>query len=220
MNTPTYSEFVLRRLHSLTGLIPLTAFIFFHFFANSYSRGGPEAFDPVVMQLRGLPFLLAIEWSLLFAPFLFHMIYGFWIIFTGRSNTMRLPYRRNWAYTLQRITAVILFVFIIYHVVGVRFDEKIESTEQVWAELRNYFSNPIIYWWYMVGIACTTYHLANGVCTFAMTWGMTVSRRSQKTLAWAMTAVGLVLTALGVEAVNGFLRPNPRAAQEVILNKE
>lgn len=209
MKNPTYSDFLLRRLHSLTGLIPLTGFIFFHFFANAYSKGGPEAFDPVVMQLRGLPFLLWIEWGILFAPFLFHMFYGLWIIFTGRQNAVRLPYARNWAYFLQRVTAIIVFVFILYHVIGVRFDEEIESTKEVWLEMRAHFSNPVVYWWYMVGIACTVYHLANGVCTFAMTWGLTVSRRSQRFAAAAMTVVGLGLFVLGVSAVNGFLQPLP-----------
>src|SRR5690606_9146582 len=106
MKTPTYSEFVLRRLHSLTGVIPLSFFIFFHFFANSFSQGGEEAFDGTVTLLRSVPYLLAVEWALLFAPFLFHMLYGMWIIFGSKPNPQRLSYRRNWAYVLQRVTAM------------------------------------------------------------------------------------------------------------------
>lgn len=215
MNTPTYSDFLLRRLHSLTGLIPLTGFIFFHFFANAYSMGGPKVFDPLVLQLRGLPFLLTIEWGLLFAPFLFHMFYGLWIIFAGRTNTTRLPFARNWAYVLQRITAIIVFVFILYHVIGLRFDE-LEGQEEIWFYMRGYFSDPINYWWYMIGIACTVYHLANGVCTFAMTWGMTVNKRSQRFLAIVMTVVGLGLLGLGVSAVNGFLAPIEDAPEHLV----
>ena len=220
MKNPTYSDFLLRRLHSLTGLIPLTGFIFFHFFANAYSKGGPEAFDPVVAQLRGLPYLLWIEWGILFAPFLFHMFYGLWIIFTGRQNVLRLPYARNWAYFLQRVTAIIVFVFILYHVIGVRFNEEIENTKEVWQAMRAHFSNPVVYWWYMVGIACTVYHLANGVCTFAMTWGITVSRRSQRFAAAVMTVVGLGLFALGVGAVNGFLQPPPSTEVAEVASKD
>lgn len=217
MKMPTYSEFLLRRLHSLTGLIPLTAFIFFHFFANSYSTLGPKSFDPVVMQLRGLPFLLAIEWGLLFAPFLFHMFYGLWIIFSGRSNVNRLSYARNWAYIIQRITAVVVFVFIFYHVIGLRFNPEMEETTEVHAYMKGYFQNPVIYWWYVVGIACTAYHLANGVCTFLMTWGLTVTQRSQRITAVVMTGVGLLLFVLGVAAVNGFGKTFPEAHHPAVV---
>jgi hypothetical protein len=62
----------------------------------------------------------------------------------------------------------------------------------------------------MIGIAATCYHLANGLCTFAMTWGITVGRNSQRMAAAAMTGVGLVLFGIGVSAVNGFLPKNKK----------
>lgn len=205
IQAPTYSEFVLRRLHSLTGLAPLTVFIFFHFFANAFSMGGPEAFDPVVNGLRGLPFVITIEWALLFAPFLFHMFYGLWIIFTSKNNTVTQKHVRNWAYAMQRVTAMIVFVFILYHVISLRFGELHNMKDGYHAYMAERFAKPEVYWWYMVGIAATCYHLANGVCTFAMTWGLTVGRNAQRATAAAMTAVGLVLLGIGVSAVNGFL---------------
>lgn len=208
MKTPTYSEFVLRRLHSLTGVIPLTFFIFFHFFANSFSQGGEEAFDNTVSQLRSVPYLLAVEWALLFAPFLFHMLYGMWIIFTSKPNAGRIRYRRNWAYVLQRLTAMVVFVFIIYHVVGVRFIDAHGQTA-VYAIFHEKMSNPFTYGWYVVGIACTCFHLANGLVTFMMTWGITVSTRSQKIAEWGMAAVGIVIFAIGIGAINGFLKEEP-----------
>src|SRR5690606_30001873 len=107
MKTPTYAEFVLRRLHSLTGVLPLSFFIFFHFYANSKSVVGEQAFDDTVAFLRGMPYLVPIEWGLLFAPFLFHMFYGMFIIFGSKPNSNKLGYRRNWAYVLQRVTAMI-----------------------------------------------------------------------------------------------------------------
>lgn len=214
---PTYSQFLLKRLHSLTGLIPLTFFVVFHFFANSYSRHGAAEFDAVVMRLRGLPFLLTIEWGLLFAPFLFHMIYGLWLVFTARHNPVRQAYARNWAYVLQRVTAVILFVFIIQHVVVIRFNIA-NHKPNVYEILREHFSHPIIYWWYVFGIACTAFHLANGVCTFCMTWGITVGRRSQRAVAGAMAGVGVLVFALGFAALDGFVsapKPHPQEGGQV-----
>jgi succinate dehydrogenase / fumarate reductase cytochrome b subunit len=208
MKTPTYSEFVLRRLHSLTGVIPLTFFVIFHFLANSTSRGGEEAFDKTVVALRGTPYLLAVEWALLFAPFLFHMLYGMVIIFSSKPNAAKLPYRRNWAYVLQRVTAMVVFTFIVYHVVGVRFIDA-EGQDAVYAIFHEKMSNPFTYWWYVVGIACTSFHLANGLVTFFMTWGLTVSTRSQRIMEYAMTGLGIIVFIIGIGAINGFLKAKP-----------
>lgn len=208
MKTPTYSEFVLRRLHSLTGVIPLTFFIIFHFFANSTSQGGEEAFDQTVVVLRSVPYLLAVEWAFLFAPFLFHMLYGMVIMFSGRPNATKLKYRRNWAYVLQRLTAMVVFVFIVYHVIGVRFIDA-HGEDAVYAIFHEKMSNPFTYWWYVVGIACTSFHLANGLVTFFMTWGITVSTRSQRIAEVAMSALGILVFVIGIGAINGFLKEEP-----------
>lgn len=208
MKIPTYSEFVLRRLHSLTGVIPLTFFVFFHFFANSTSRAGEEAFDKTVVALRSTPYLLIVESALLFAPFLFHMLYGMVIIFASKPNAPKLPYRRNWAYIMQRVTAMVVFTFIVYHVVGVRFVEAHDEAN-MYALFHEKMNNPFTYWWYVVGIGCTAFHLANGMCTFFMTWGLTVSRQSQKIAEYAMTGLGIVVFLIGIGAINGFLKQEP-----------
>src|ERR1043166_2987225 len=117
----TYSDFGLRRLPSLTGVVPLTGFIFFHFYMNSYSTQGADAFNHTVYQLRGIPFCHAIEWGTIFGPFLVHMVLGMWIIFTGRPNPLRQNFERNWAYFLQRVTAIIVLVFILYHAIALTF---------------------------------------------------------------------------------------------------
>lgn len=208
MKTPTYSEFVLRRVHSLTGVIPLTFFVIFHFFANSTSLAGEEAFDKTVVTLRSVPYLLGVEWAVLFAPFLFHMLYGMVIIFTSKPNAPKIPFRRNWAYVMQRLTAMVVFTFILYHVIGVRFIDA-EGQTAVYAIFHEKLSHPFTYWWYVVGIACTSFHLANGLCTFCMTWGITVSTRSQKVVEVAMAGLGILVFAIGIGALNGFLKYDP-----------
>ena len=217
-----YNEFLLRRLHSLTGVLPLTAFIFFHFFANSYSRQGDAAFNRVVDSLRGLPYLPIISWNLLLAPFLFHIALGLWIVFTGKSNALRQPHPRNFAFVLQRVAAIIVMVFVIYHVVTMKYITLPTNGINYYAELSRKFANPYVYWWYVVGVAATAFHLANGVCTFCVTWGITVGRTSQRLMAIAMTGAGLVVFLMGISALNGFVRQphvsaRPAAIESSIL---
>jgi succinate dehydrogenase/fumarate reductase cytochrome b subunit (b558 family) len=206
-----YSEFVLRRLHSLTGLVPLTFFVFFHLFANSSATKGEEAFNGTVAILRGLPYLHAIEWGALFAPFLFHMIYGLLIVFSGKPSPLQHRYPRNWAYTMQRVTAIVVFVFILYHVISLRFMDWRAVDENgklnFYQFLHREFQKPVVYWWYVFALACVAFHAANGVCTFCMTWGITVGRRAQRGFACVMAVAGFALFAMGVTALHGFLNP-------------
>lgn len=205
---PEESGFLLRRLHSLTGIVPLTGFIFFHFFENAYSTKGAAAYNETVEKIRGLPFLTAIEWGLLLSPFLFHMLFGMWIMFSGRSNVTRQNYGRNWAYLFQRISAAVVLTFIIYHVVGLRFLDRApgaaEGRPDFFSYLRDQMRNPWVYTAYVLGIGCAAYHAANGICTFCMTWGITIGRTAQRYTAVAMAAFGLVAFVMGLCAINGF----------------
>lgn len=214
-----YNEFILRRLHSLTGVLPLTVFIFFHFFANSYSRQGDAAFNRVVDSLRGLPYLPFISWGLLLTPFLFHIVLGLWIVFTGKSNALRQPHPRNFAFFLQRVTAIIVMVFVIYHVVSMKYVHLPENGINYYAKLSEKFANPYVYWWYVIGVAATAFHLANGICTFCMTWGITVGRTSQRFMALAMTGAGIIVFLIGISALNGFVRaPKADAARPPVVS--
>lgn len=205
-----YGEFLTRRLHSLSGILPLSGFLFFHLYANAFSTKGEAPYNATVDQLRSLPFLTAIEWGTIFAPFLFHMVLGVWILFSSKPNCFRFIHPRNTAYVLQRVTAVIAFVFILYHVIGLRFLEPAMDHEtgalDYYGYLREQFRNPWVYWWYVAGIAACCFHLANGICTFCMTWGLTIGRYSQRIMATAMLAAGLLLFLVGIAALNGFNR--------------
>lgn len=212
----SYGEFLLRRLHSLSGLVPLTFFMFFHFFANAYSTLGREPFNKIVDQLRGLPFLMGIEWAFIFSPFLFHMFYGLWVVYSGKPNPLRQDYRRNWAYLLQRISAAIVFAFVLYHVIGLHFLDPATDHETGETDFFTYLhyrlQNPYVYWWYVIGVGATVFHLANGICTFCMTWGITIGRTSQRYTAYAMTTLGAAVFALGIGALNGFLDVQEKVA--------
>jgi succinate dehydrogenase / fumarate reductase, cytochrome b subunit len=205
---PNHAEFLLRRLHSLTGVIPLTGFICFHFYMNSFSTKGPEAFNQTVDRLRGIPLVYAVEWGTILGPFLLHMLLGLWIIFSGKPNPLRQSYERNWAYFLQRVTAIVVFVFVLYHVIGLHFldpgTNKATGKSEFYEYLAVQFKNPMVYGWYVFAIACTVYHLANGLCTFFITWGLTVGQTSQRYSRYAMAALGLTLFGVGICALNGF----------------
>jgi succinate dehydrogenase / fumarate reductase cytochrome b subunit len=65
------------------------------------------------------------------------------------------------------------------------------------------FINPFsVYWFYIIGIVSITFHFANGVWSFCITWGITVSKESQKAVAILSFVIFVVLTFLGVATTN------------------
>ncbi len=201
-------HFLLRRLHSLTGIVPIGAFLINHLLTNSTAFLGPEHFDDHVKWLHSLPWLLAIEVCFIFAPLAFHAGYGVVIALQGRSNVNAYPYMDNWRYTLQRVTAWITVVFVIVHLLHFRFAH--------WFGLPNYksfhpafFVNtaagftwllPLWAWMvlYFIGLTAAVYHFCNGLVTFCITWGITVGDQSRRKVLVGATGLAVLLMAWGL----------------------
>ncbi len=111
------NQFLIYRLFSLSGLIPVGAFLVVHLLTNASVLGGAASFQSRVDMIHGLgPLLVPVEWAFIFLPMLFHATVGFMIIGGGLPNVGSYPYVGNIRYTLQRATGMIAFAFIIWHV--------------------------------------------------------------------------------------------------------
>src|SRR5271155_1840183 len=106
------SEFFLRKLHSLTGIIPVGAFLAEHFWSNSYALVRASQYDAKSAELQTIPFRVAVEWLFIFLPMLYHGGYGIYIWLRGKSNASAYPWVGNWLYTTQRYTGLIAFAYI------------------------------------------------------------------------------------------------------------
>lgn len=197
-------EFLLRRLHSLTGMAPMGVFLFEHFFTNSFSHQGEISYNEKVEFLRSLPYLFFIEWGVLFIPFLFHMLYGLKIIYSGEVNVLHENRRSNWMYFLQRLTAFPALAFILYHVITLRFMPHGEGEPNFYRVMIDVFDNPFIFAFYIIGVVSIAFHFANGIATFCITWGLTVSPLSQRVVGYACVGVGVVLAGMAIWSVLGF----------------
>src|ERR1051326_5020777 len=65
-------SFLLRRLHSLSGIVPIGAFLLEHFISNAFATNGPWAYRDQVKFLTGLPFVLVLEIVGIYIPLLYH----------------------------------------------------------------------------------------------------------------------------------------------------
>jgi len=207
--------FILRKLHQLSGIFPLGIFLLEHFYTNSKALDGAEHFNNAVSDLQSIPYIVFVEIGGIFIPLIYHAVYGLVITMEARPNNLAYPYPRNWFYLIQRITGVILFFFIFFHVLNFRFGmvpglNRISVAEHP-NEAFNIVSGEFHMWWifaiYMVGIAATVWHLANGIWLFLVDWGIAIGERAQRLTGYACIAFGAVLLLVGINAAVAFIRP-------------
>src|SRR5436305_7186928 len=211
--------FVLRKLHQLTGIVPLGVFLLEHFYTNSkamtVSNGVGVDFNNAVRDLQSIPYILFVEVVGIFIPLIYHAVYGLFITWEARPNNLAYPYPRNWFYTIQRVTGMILFFFITFHVLNFRFgmipglnDLSVADNPRLAFDIvSREFSNSLIFAVYVVGITATVWHLANGLWLFAVDWGIVIGERAQRLTGYACIAFGVLLLAVGINAEIAFIRP-------------
>jgi len=199
-------HFWLRRLHSLTGVFPVGAFLLEHMFSNAYIIGGPKAYNEQIAFLTGLPYLIWLEVFFIWVPILYHALYGFYVMFTGKNNLASYPYVGNALYSLQRWTGMITFGYILYHFYETRLMSLLYGTEVSYARMQQLMSDPKRFWFYVIGLAAVVFHFGNGLWGFLISWGITIGPKAQRISGIVCTGVGLMLFAVGVDALVHLIR--------------
>lgn len=207
--------FILRKLHQLTGIMPLGFFLLEHFYTNSKALSGAADFNTAVKDLQSIPYILLVEIGGIFIPLIYHAVYGMVITVEARPNNLHYPYSRNWFYTIQRVTGIILFFFITFHVLNFRFGlipglntlSVANHPEESFQIVAREFRIVPIFIVYVIGITATVWHLANGIWLFLVDWGITIGERAQKIAGYACLGFGIVLLAVGINAAAAFIRP-------------
>jgi succinate dehydrogenase / fumarate reductase cytochrome b subunit len=207
--------FILRKLHQLSGIVPLGAFLLEHFYTNSKAMTGRTDFNDAVRDLQSIPYILFVEIGVIFIPLIYHAVYGLVITVESRPNNLHYPYPRNWFYLVQRITGVILFFFILFHVLNFRFGlvpglntvSVAHAPDQAFDIVAREFRIIPILIVYVIGITATVWHFANGIWLFMVDWGITIGARAQRLTGYACIAFGVVLLAVGINAMISFIRP-------------
>ncbi|MDR6122154.1 MULTISPECIES: succinate dehydrogenase cytochrome b558 subunit [Bacillaceae] len=198
-------EFANRRLHSLLGVIPIGVFLTQHLVVNHFITGGPESFNKAAGFMGSLPFRIVLETVIIYLPLLFHAIYGLYIAFTAKSNVKRFGFFRNWMFMLQRVSGVITLIFITWHVWQTRVAAAF-GAEVSYDMMHNILSSPFMFVFYLVGILSAIFHFANGLWSFFVSWGITVSPRSQVISTYVTVGVFIVLSFIGIQTLIAFVQ--------------
>lgn len=215
--SPPMHDFVIRRLHSLLGIIPVGAFLVMHLTTNMLIASNTEETDyyqKAVNQIHALgPFLIPTEILFIFLPLALHGALGVKIWLEGKNNVRLYPVWGNWRFSLQRWTGVIAMIFIFFHLYhmhwtlgwlpgGGSFDPKV-ATESAARAMQQ------TWWWppaYVVGVLASVFHFANGIWAFLITWGITIGPRAQRGAGYVCAGIGIMLSLAGLASVVSLMR--------------
>ncbi len=201
------TSFFLRRLHSLSGIIPIGAFLVEHFVSNAFATKGPTAYAKQVEFLSSFPFVFGLELFGIWIPILYHALYGFYIWYRGESNVTEYPWTGNWMYTMQRWTGGIAFVYIVWHTWHLRFSgvHILSHPEAAFGKVQMEFQHPWAIAFYAIGIFCASWHFAYGLWLFAAKWGLVSGDNAQRRFGYVCFVIGLAFMLVGAVTMYSFL---------------
>src|SRR5258707_10352825 len=202
-------SFLLRRLHSLSGIVPVGAFLVEHFISNAFATNGPRAYGDQVKFLTGLPFVPVLETVGIYIPLLYHALYGFYIWFRGQSNVSDYPWAGNFMYSAQRWTGAVAFVYIVWHTYTMRFTgtHLLTHSGAAFGKVQAELQHPWALAFYVIGIIAASWHFSYGLYLFAAKWGLTVSDKSRRYFGIVCTALAITLIVVGMATLSAFFRP-------------
>jgi succinate dehydrogenase / fumarate reductase, cytochrome b subunit len=200
-------SFVLRRLHSLTGIIPVGAFLFEHILiSNASAIGGPAAYARQVRFLGSLPLVTLLELFGIWLPILFHALYGFYIWYRRETNVGEYPWTGNWMYTAQRWTGAIAFAYILWHTWTMRFTgvDLHEYPGASFGKVQIEVFHTSLFLFYVAGLIAASWHFAYGIWLFCAKWGIVSGEKARKRFLILCLAFFFALTSAGLASLTSF----------------
>ncbi len=210
------TSFILRRLHSLTGIVPVGAFLLEHILvSNATAIGGPDAYARQVSFLGNLPLVFFLELFGIWLPIAFHALYGFYIWYQGEGNTISYPWTGNWMYTAQRWTGAIAFAYILWHTWTMRFSgiDLHAYPNASFGKVQSEVLQAPLFLFYVVGLIAASWHFAYGIWLFCAKWGIVSGEKARRRFLRVCLIFFFVLTGVGLASLASF-RSHPRQPQE------
>jgi succinate dehydrogenase / fumarate reductase, cytochrome b subunit len=226
------NSFLWRRLHSLSGIFPVGAFLTEHFVSNMFATKGwgtPAswaAYNKQVAALTGLPLLFLVELCFIYIPLLYHSLYGFYIWYRGNSNVGEYTYVGNWVYTTQRWTGGIAFFYMAYHTATMRFmgPHIVTNPDLAFWKVQNALvGHPGIVVLYAIGVIAAAWHFGAGLFLFTAKWGIFTGEQARERFGKVCVAITLLFVLMGLASLGAFLsapvQPMPANAEQAVLNQ-
>jgi succinate dehydrogenase / fumarate reductase cytochrome b subunit len=189
--------------------MPMGGFLVFHLWENSQSRFGQEFYnEKIAGWLQGINYLTVLEIFLIALPLIFHAGYGLSIIRGTTRDWNRYPWLHNHLYWLQRVSGIGLLLFLLIHVGWTRIWAvwHPEIHLDLFSHMQGLLSNSFTLVIYLAGLLFAVFHLCYGLWTMAISWGLTTSEAAQRYWFYFCVLLALLLSAMGLHGITGFIK--------------
>lgn len=203
----TGNSYYYRKIHSLLGVIPVGFFLIEHMLTNYAAfNEGHQGFIDSVLWLNRLPLVLALEIVGIWLPLLYHGVYGLYVAYTARNNVSNYGYFRNMMFMLQRVTGVITFIFVAWHFFETRFQVTLGNVEHegLGVHMHEITTQPLLFTIYVIGVVAATFHFANGLWSFLVSWGITIGPRAQRVSTYVCMGLFIIMTVMFLLSLYAF----------------
>jgi len=205
--TASTGAFYRARIASLLAIAPLGVWTVLHLWDNLSAFAGAQAWEQTVTRGRH-PFHQVLLAVVVLLPLLLHTVWGIARLASSRPNNVRYGNYDNLKYLLQRLSALGLLGFIGAHLwlawAQPRFVEgRPEPFADISHEMAHHTPTLVVY---VLGVLAVSYHLANGIQTFAMGQGVVASAGALRRLEWVVYLTFVLLLALGWGSVYALWR--------------
>jgi succinate dehydrogenase / fumarate reductase cytochrome b subunit len=191
------SSFLRARVASALAVVPLGAWTFLHLWHNLAAFQGGEAWESAVTEYPH-PVAEALTGVVVLLPIALHTVWGIGRLASARPNLVRYRFYGNLKYVLQRLAAVGVLFFLGAHLwlalLKPRVTEGHAETFEDIAQHMHFHTPTLVV--YVLGTLAVAYHLANGLQTACMSWGVVTSQRGLRRL--EVWAIGLFLLLLAM----------------------
>lgn len=198
---------MLRRLFSLTGVVPLGAFLVVHVVVNARAVRGGQAFADSADALTRIPALPVIELLFVLLPLVLHAAVGLWLVASRQPLTEPSPYPAGVA-AAMRVTGLVALAFLAMHLPELRGRGLLRSPTG--GELATRLAEDLSSTWhglpwraaaYLIASACIVFHFGAGLWGFFARSQRGADPRARRWAALGVATLGAAMWLLLVDAV-------------------
>jgi succinate dehydrogenase / fumarate reductase, cytochrome b subunit len=196
------SSFFQARLASVLAIVPLGGWTVVHLWHNLAAFEGADAWEAAVTGYAH-PVAEATAAVVVLLPLAIHTVWGIGRLAISRPNNLRYRFYGNLKYLLQRVAAIGVLLFLGAHLwLAMIKPRVVDRHAETFADIAHHmhFHGPTLAV-YVLGTLGVSYHLANGVHTFLMGWGVVSSRQGLRRLEGLAILLFVSLLAMSWAAV-------------------
>ncbi|MDF7801395.1 succinate dehydrogenase cytochrome b subunit [Pontiellaceae bacterium B1224] len=199
-------------LLATSGLIMFLLFLIPHMGGNVLFLFGPDIFNSYAYHLHQLvPVVIGIE-LLMLTSITIHMIMAFRVVLANRKaadkrHTLKSSKERSLAAKLMPVSGIMIFIFIVKHLLDFKFYEKTEIISEHGDHMYNVYAmvlerfqgDPVHLAFYVLFMVAVGFHLSHALQSSLQTYGIYVPRDGSKIklvsaiVGWGMAATFAII---------------------------